>query len=89
MQLTKTLMKAGVLIHSAWRSRDENALADALTNGDFSDVSLSKRILCNCDGFDFTLIWKLWEERETYLDREALKANSKLAKLGDFEKSNW
>jgi hypothetical protein len=42
--------------------------------------------LCNWDDFDFTLIWKLWEERETYWDREAFKANSKLVQLGNFEK---
>ena len=89
MQLTQTLMKAGVLIQLAWRPRDENALADALTNGDYSEVSLAKRISCNWDDFDFTLIWTLWEERETYWDREAFKANSKLVQLGNFEKSNW
>ena len=33
LQLTETLMKDGVLTQLAWRPRDENALADALTNG--------------------------------------------------------
>jgi hypothetical protein len=89
MQLTETLMKAGVLIHLAWRPRDENALADALTNGDFSGVTSSKRISCNWDEFDFNLLWKLWDERDAYLDREAIKANPKVVKLGEFEKSNW
>ena len=38
---------------------------------------------------DLELLWKLWAERELYLNREASRANSRLVNLGEFEKSAW
>ena len=89
MQMTKALMAAGLVIRLNWRPRDENSLADALTNEDFSGVDMKKRIHVDWDKLDFAWIWKLWNERGTYLDRDALKASAKVVKLGDYEKSVW
>ena len=89
MQMTKALMAAGLLINLNWRPRDQNSLADALTNEDFSGVDLEKRIHVDWDKLDFTWIWTLWNERGSYLDKDALKASAKVVKLGDYEKSVW
>ena len=89
MQMTKALMAAGLVIRLNWRPRDENSLADALTNEDFSGVDMEKRIHVDWGKLDFAWIWKLWNERGTYLDRDALKASAKVVKLGDYEKSVW
>ena len=89
MQLTECLMKAGVFINLSWRPRDENSLADALTNSDFSGVEPHLRVKCDWVDFDFSLLWQLWSERDTFLDKDLLRANSRLVKLGNQEKSAW
>ena len=89
MQRTKALMVSGLLIHLNWRLRDQNSLADALTNEDFSGVDMEKRVHVDWDKLDFAGIWTLWNERGSYLDEDALKASAKMVKLGDYEKSVW
>ena len=87
MQLSHLLMRAGLRVKLAWRPRDENTLADDLTNGRFDDVDSAKRVrVCLCD-LDFGLLDLLWESRSEYLDRESWLA------YGDgrekAEKSAW
>lgn len=89
MQLTEALMRAHVHVSLDWRPRDENCLADALTNGDFSAVDPGSPIFCVWEQFDFSLLQRLWEEREIYLDKEALRATMHHRNLGEFEKSAW
>ena len=89
MQMTKALMAAGLLIHLNWRPRDQNSLADALTNEDFSGTDIEKRVHVDWDKLDFAWIGTLWNERGSYLDKNALKASAKVVKLGDYEKSVW
>ena len=89
MQLTDCLMFRRVLVQLKWRPRDQNVLADALTNEDFTGVDAAKRIQCTWSDFDFHLLETLWKARATFLDRQALKATSKDVNLGKFEKSNW
>ena len=89
MQMTKSMMGAGILVNLKWRPRDENALADALTNQVFDDVDLKKRIECSLEDVDLDLLWTLWAQREAYLDRDALKKEAVILKLGEFEKSAW
>ena len=44
MQLFHSLMKAGVRISLAWRTRDKNTLADDLTYERFDKVDMDKRV---------------------------------------------
>ena len=71
-------------------ARDENDLADRLTNEDFSQVSLDKRISCNWSDFDFSLFFLLWNERREFLDRDQMRAMATPFKDDkSFEKSAW
>ena len=89
MQMTKALMDSRLMVQLNWRPRDQNALADALTNEDFSGVDIQKRIHVDWVKLDFSWIWKLWNERNAYLDKDGLRASAKIVKLGDYEKSGW
>ena len=89
MQMTQLLMKSGLVVQLNWRPRDENALADALTNLDFKGVDPKLRMECKWEDLELGLLWKLWSERENYLDKDHIKANSKRLNLGEFEKSSW
>lgn len=88
-QMTKGLTVAEPLIHSNWRPRDRNSLADAITNEDFSGVDMEKRVRVDWDKLDFAWTWALWNERGSYLDKDTLKAIAKMVKLGDFEEAVW
>ena len=87
MQLSHLLMRAGLRVKLAWRPRDENTLADDLTNGRFDDVDSAKRVRVCLGDLDFSLLDLLWESRSEYLDRESWLA------YGDgrekAEKSAW
>ena len=87
--MTKALMDARLMVQLNWRPRDQNALADALTNEDFSGVDIQKRIRVDWTKLDCSWIWKLWNERNAYLDKDGLRASAKIVKLGDYEKSGW
>ena len=47
------------------------------------------RIHVDWTKLDFSWIWKLWNERDAYLDKDGLRASAKIVKLGDYEKSGW
>ena len=89
MQFTEAIMKRRLQVNLTWRPRGENTLADALTNEDFSGVDLAKRIPCRWGDFRFDLLFKLWNEREEFLDRETLRVSSRTVNLGKYEKSEW
>ena len=80
-------MRAGLRVKLAWRPRDENTLADDLTNGRFDGVDSSKRVRVCLGDLDFSLLDLLWESRSEYLDRESWLAYGDGRKKA--EKSAW
>ena len=87
MQLSHCLMRAGVRISLAWRPRDQNTLADDLTNSRFGDVDLNKRIDVALSDLDLSLLLELWEARHEFLDRDSWAVYGK--GRDKFEKSAW
>ena len=85
MQLSDRLMAAGLRLTLRWRPRDENELADRLTNGIFTDFDPKLRVACTLADLDMKLLKKLWESRGDFLDRESWK----FYHGGKFEKSQW
>ena len=71
MQLTDSLMRSGVRINLQWRPRDENTVADDLTNEIFSQVDVAKRVHLQWSGVKLSLLNRLWEARDDFLDRES------------------
>ena len=86
MQLSHCL-RAGVRISLAWRPRDQNTLADDLTNSRFGDVDLNKRIDVALSDLDLSLLLDLWEARHEFLDRDSWAVYGK--GRDKFEKSAW
>ena len=80
-------MRAGVRISLAWRQRDQNTLADDLTNSRFGDVDLNKRIDVALSDLDLSLLLDLWEARHEFLDRDSWAVYGK--GRDKFEKSAW
>ena len=87
MQLSHCLMRAGVRISLAWRPRDQNTLADDLTNSRFGDVDMSKRIDIELSDLDLSLLLSLWGARQEFLDRDSWAVYGK--GRDKFEKSAW
>ena len=87
MQLSHCLMRAGVRISLAWRPRDQNTLADDLTNSRFGDVDMSKRIDIAFSDLDLSLLLSLWGARQEFLDRDSWAVYGK--GRDKFEKSAW
>ncbi|CAL1141183.1 unnamed protein product [Cladocopium goreaui] len=87
MQLSHFLMRSGVRLSLAWRPRDENTLADDLTNSKFGGVDMDKRISCLFSDLDLSLLASLWEAREEYLDRDSWAVYGKGKDKG--EKTAW
>ena len=72
MQLSHLLMKASLQLNLAWRPRDENKEADALTNSDFKDFDLSRRIACRYEDLPLHMLNALMDARDNQLaEREA------------------
>ena len=61
MQLSSILSRAKIDLRLGWRSRDENKLGDALTNGDFSSVTMSKRVDLNFSDLPLDMIHNLYQ----------------------------
>ena len=60
MQLSSVLSRAKIDLHLNWRPRDENKLADALTNGDYSGVSPGRRVNLSFEDIPLDVVNKLW-----------------------------
>ena len=71
MQLSRLLMSAGLRVKLAWRPREENALAEDLTNCRFDGIGASKRVPGCLGDLDFNPLTYFWESRDEYLDRES------------------
>ena len=66
MQLSSVLSRSKIDLHLNWRPRDENKLADALTNGDYSDVSPGKRVNLRFEDIPLDVINKLWQTKVAF-----------------------
>ena len=89
MQLSDALMKAGLRVGLKWRPRDENTIADDLTNGRFEQVANDKRVDIKWADLNFTLLEKLWEVRAEFLDRDSWKFYHGPIAGGPYEKTTW
>lgn len=89
MQLTDSLMRSGMRVGLKWRPRDENTIADDLTNEKFDQVDPSKRVDIRWNEIKLTLLNKLWGAREEFLDRESWVFFDGDSKSGNFEKTSW
>ena len=73
MQLSEKLMAAGVKLVLRWRPRDQNVLADELTNENFANVEADKRVPLTLEDLKLDWLFELWKQRGDFLDREAWK----------------
>ena len=89
VQLSDALMKAGLRVGLKWRPRDENTIADDLTNGRFEQVAADKRVDIKWADLNFTLLEKLWEARAEFLDRDSWKFYHGPITGGPYEKTAW
>ena len=91
MQLSSVLSRAKIDLRLNWRPRDENKLADALTDGDFTDVSASKRVNLKLEGIPLDVVEKLWQTKVAFDEAGAspniVGATSSSSRK--FDKSPW
>lgn len=71
MQLSDKLVSAGLRLTLKWRPRDENQLADQLTNEVFDGFDPALRVKCTLADVGLELLNELWGCREDYLDRDS------------------
>ena len=89
MQLTDSTMKSGMRVGLKWRPRDENTVADDLTNEKFDQVEVAKRVHIAWNEIKLDLLNKLWGAREEFLDRDAWIFFDGAEKSAPFEKTSW
>lgn len=93
MQLSALLSRCKLGLRLKWRPREENTVADALTNDDFSSVKLSDRIAIGYSDLPLSLLHKLWETQEQFNNmKEGAKmarSRSQPAKKRKFDKTPW
>ena len=89
MQLSDCLMSAGLRVGLVWRPRDENTVADHLTNGVFTQVDSDKRIAVRWCDLNFKLLETLWGAPSEFLDRDSWKFFHGSDGGHNFEKSAW
>ena len=75
MQLATLMENSGHYLNLKWVPRDQNQLADALTNEDFSSFTPNKRVQAKIDKDTFpTLFCMLGEAKRLFDDVERTKA---------------
>ena len=89
MQLTDSMMRSGVRVGLKWRPRDENTVADDLTNEKFDQVDIAKRVQIRWNEIKQDLLNKLWGAREDFLDRDSWVFFDGVEKSAPFEKTSW
>ena len=72
MQLSHHLFRASLQLSLRWRPRDENQLADDLTNSRFEGVVAEQRIVISFEDLELSLLNRLWAAREDFMDRSSL-----------------
>ena len=77
MQLSHLLRKACLRLSLTWKPREENKLADALTNQDFSSFSLEQRVDVAFSDLPLTLLNEMWATKSGFdQSRKALSSAS-------------
>ncbi|CAE7632161.1 unnamed protein product [Symbiodinium sp. CCMP2592] len=77
MQLSHLLRKACLRLSLTWKPRDENKLADALTNQDFSSFSSEHRLDVSFSELPLELLNQLWLSKSDFdASRKALQSAS-------------
>ena len=91
MQLSSVLSRAKIDLRLSWRPRDENKLADSLTNGDYSEVSHGRRVNIKFEDIPLDVVNNLWRTKAAF--DEARSAPCIVGKTSTtsrkFDKSPW
>ena len=66
MQLSSVLSRARVAVRLKWRPREENTIADDITNSIFDQVDLSKRITMTYNDLPVQIIHALFEAKSEF-----------------------
>ena len=66
MQLSSVLSRARVAVRLKWRPREENTIADDITNSIFDQVDLSKRIAMSYNDLPVQIIHALFEAKSDF-----------------------
>ena len=80
MACSAALHRVNKRLSLQWRPRDENSLADALTNGDFSAFSLGRRVQLSVEELPLDMLHHLAAAREDFVS-----ARSTLTRLAEAE----
>ena len=70
MQLSHVLASSSLLLNLQWRPREENVLADALTNEDDSSFTPSLRVNVNFRDLPTSIIDELWKTKLEFDERK-------------------
>ena len=89
MQLAEHLLRSNLHLDLRWRPRDENTLADDLTNKKFENFCADKRVDVSLESVGVEFIQQLWQVRGEFLDKAAWEVRSDLSNKAAFEKSDW
>lgn len=92
MQLSHHLLKAFLKLDLRWRPREENTLADDLTNSRFESFDLERRIQCEYTQLPLELLNKLWATKSQFdFSRRSLQDSdtSGLPAKRKHDKSSW
>lgn len=66
VQLSSLLSRSKLSLTLKWRPREENTIADELTNKDFTHVELSQRLPLRYADLPLSLLHSLWETWEQF-----------------------
>lgn len=66
MQLSSVLSRARVAVRLKWRPREENTIADDITNSVFDQVDLSKRITISYADLPVQIIHALYKSKAEF-----------------------
>ena len=91
MQMSSVLSRAKIDLRLNWRPRDENELADALTNGDYSGVSASKRVGLKFEDIPLDVVNSLWRTKAAFDEARASPRvmGTTSSSSRKFDKSPW
>ena len=89
MQVAEHLLRNNLLLDLRWRPRDENTLADDLTNKAFENFDADKRVVISLEETGVELIRMLWSCRDEFLDKSAWEIKPGSSSKTPFEKSVW
>ena len=94
MQLSAVLSRSRLCLKLNWRPREENTVADDITNSVLDQVDVDKQVLMVYEDLPLDIIDKLWKtkadfESQKALAKEALVNNAGVMKRRKTEKSAW